>query len=75
VSLKRRVERLERRPHVTEADALPLDFWWVVSGILPAEVLDPETRRLVERLFNPPPAGPDAIEERLRQEEEAVRAY
>jgi hypothetical protein len=73
-NLRSRLNRLERRPHVNEADVLPLDFWAAISGIVPPEALDPETRRLVERLLNPP-ARPDPIEQRLAEEEELVRQY
>jgi hypothetical protein len=75
MSFKRRLERLERgRPAVIYQEQLPPGFWWAACGIVPLEECPPETRKLVEALYEPPVAEPDPIEQRIAEVEALAAA-
>jgi hypothetical protein len=72
-NLRGRLNRLERRPQTDGTGHLSPLFWAAICGIVSVEALDPDTRRLVESLYEPP-AGPDPIAQRLAEIEALAAA-
>ena len=50
-SIRGRLDLLEKRHDDTGAYKLPPNFWDAICGAVPVEQLDPDSRRLVEWLF------------------------
>jgi hypothetical protein len=57
--------RPPRSPGEAHCDTLPPHFWESICGIVPLELLDPDTRRLVAPLFEDGCDAPDPIEETI----------
>jgi hypothetical protein len=71
-----RLERWEPRQCIIEDNPLPPEFWWVISGIVSLEALEPDTRRRVVevlRAMEEASKAPNPIEARLAEMEELVR--
>jgi hypothetical protein len=50
-SLRSRLDRLERRQCPPVPGSVPPQFWAAITGTVPIDHLDTETRRLVEALY------------------------
>jgi hypothetical protein len=65
-NLRSRLDRLERRQAATQAPGVPPRFWEALWGMIPAEQVHPETRRLIQSLScQPAGGGANAIEEKI----------
>ena len=46
LSIRGRLDRLEKRHYDSDTDTLPAQFWGAICGMVPLDQLDPDMRRL-----------------------------